>query len=63
MSSSGKLRGVALVITDVSVVRIATNIRVTIIGALRKTSGVSSNRSMLRRNTVPYDPPKRRSLQ
>jgi predicted transcriptional regulator len=46
------LRHVALVRTDVSKERIATNIKVTKIGELRTPLAVSSNRSTLRRNTV-----------
>jgi hypothetical protein len=48
MLSSGALRCVALVITDVSEELIASIIRVTIIGELGTTLAVTSNRSFLR---------------
>jgi hypothetical protein len=50
MVSSGMLRRVALVSTDVSEERIASFIRVTRIGELGITLAVTSNRRMLRRN-------------
>jgi hypothetical protein len=50
MASSGMLRSVALVITDVSEELSASFIRVTRIGELGTTLGVTSNRSTLRRN-------------
>jgi hypothetical protein len=51
MPSSGTLRRVALARTDVSEEQIAYIIRVTRIGELGTTLAVSSNESMLRRNT------------
>jgi hypothetical protein len=59
MMSSGMLRRVALVGTDVSEDRSASIIRVTIIGALGTTLVVAINPPTLRRNTAP----KRRLLQ
>jgi hypothetical protein len=50
MPSSGMLRRVALVSTDVSEQRSASIIRVAIIGALETTLAVTSNRRTLRRN-------------
>jgi demethoxyubiquinone hydroxylase (CLK1/Coq7/Cat5 family) len=50
MPSSGMLRLVAVVRTDVSEKHIATIIRVTRIGEVGTTSAVTSNRSTLRRN-------------
>jgi hypothetical protein len=51
MPSSGMLRRVALVRTDISEEHIASIIRFTRIGELGATSAVSSNRHRLRRNT------------
>jgi hypothetical protein len=51
MVSSGMLRRVALVRTDVSKERSAFFIRVTIVGELGTTLAVTSNRCTLRRNT------------
>jgi hypothetical protein len=51
MASSGMLRSVALIRTDVSEEFSASFIRVTIIGELGTTLAVTSNRSTLRRNT------------
>jgi hypothetical protein len=51
MVSSGMLRGVALVITDVSEERSASFIRVTRIGEPGTKLAVTSNRQTLRRNT------------
>jgi hypothetical protein len=51
MASSGLLRRVALVRTDVLEDRSASIIRVTRIGELEKTLAISSNRRTLRRNT------------
>jgi hypothetical protein len=51
MVSSGMLRRVALVRTDVSEEITASFIRVTIIGELGTTLAVTSNRRTLRRNT------------
>jgi hypothetical protein len=51
MASSGILRRVPLVGTDVSEERSASFIRVTIIGELRTKLAVTSNRHTLRRNT------------
>jgi hypothetical protein len=55
MVSSGMLRSVALVRTDVSEELSAFFIRVTRIGELGTTLAVTSNRRMLRRNTIPED--------
>jgi hypothetical protein len=52
MPSSGMLRPVALVRTDVSEESIASIIRVTRIGELGTTLAVTSNRSTLRRNVI-----------
>jgi hypothetical protein len=54
MVSSGMLRRVALVRTDVSEELSASFIRVTRIGELRRTLAVTSNRRTLRRN-IPED--------
>jgi hypothetical protein len=51
MPSSGMLRHVNVVRTQVSVEHIASNIRVTILGELGATLEVISNRRTLRRNT------------
>jgi hypothetical protein len=51
MASSGMLRRVALVITDVSEEPVASITRVTRIGELGTTLPLTSNRSTLRRNT------------
>jgi hypothetical protein len=51
MVSSGMLRRVALVKTDVSQERSPSFIRVTRIDELRTTLAVASNRRTLRRNT------------
>jgi hypothetical protein len=51
MASSGLLRRVALVRTDVSVEPGASFIRVTKIGAVGTTQAATSNRRTLRRNT------------
>jgi hypothetical protein len=57
MSSSGMLRRVALVKTDVSEELRASFIRVTRIGELGNTLAVTSNRRKLRRNiNVPSSP-------
>jgi hypothetical protein len=50
MVSSGMLRRVALVITDVSEEHSVSFMRVTRIGALGTTLAVTSNRRKLRRN-------------
>jgi hypothetical protein len=50
MASSGMLRRVVLVITDVSEELTASFIRVTRIGELGTTLAVTSNQRMLRRN-------------
>jgi hypothetical protein len=64
MLSSGMLRHVALVGTDVSEEHSTSIIRVTSIGELGTTLAVTSNRRTLRRNTVRrYVSPKRRFLQ
>jgi hypothetical protein len=52
MPSSGMLRRVALVRTDVSEECITSIIRVTRIGELGTTLAVTSNRRTLRRNTT-----------
>jgi hypothetical protein len=52
MVSSGMLRRVALVRTNVSEELSASFIRVTGIGELGKTFAVTSNRRTLRRNTI-----------
>jgi hypothetical protein len=52
MVSSGMLRHVALVRTDVSEGLSASFIRVTRIGELRTTLAVTSNRHKLRKNTT-----------
>jgi hypothetical protein len=54
MASSGMLRRVALVRTDVSEELKASFIRVTRIGELGTTLAVTSNRLTLRRNTWYY---------
>jgi hypothetical protein len=51
MSSSGMLRRVALVTTDISEERIACIIRVTRVGVLGTTLAVTVNRRTLQRNT------------
>jgi hypothetical protein len=51
MASSGMLRRVALLRTDVSEELIASIIRVTRIGEIGTTLAVTSNRLKLRRNT------------
>jgi hypothetical protein len=51
MASSGLLRCVAVVITDVSEELIASFIRVARIGEVKTTLAVTSNRRTLRRNT------------
>jgi hypothetical protein len=56
MASSGMLRRMALVRTDVSEELSASFIRVTRIGDLGTTLAVSSNRSTLRRNTIFFSP-------
>jgi hypothetical protein len=50
--SSGMLRSMALVRTDVSEERSSSFIRVTRIGELETTQAVTSNRRTLRRNTI-----------
>jgi hypothetical protein len=50
--SSGMLRRVALVKTDVSEDRSASIIRVTRIGELETTLTVTNSRSMLQKNTI-----------
>jgi hypothetical protein len=52
MTSSGMLRRVALVRTDVSEEVSASFIRVTRIGELGTTLGLTNNRRTLRRNTL-----------
>jgi hypothetical protein len=54
MASSGMLRRVALVRTDVSEALSASFIRVTRMAELGKTLAVTSNRLTLRRNTTWY---------
>jgi hypothetical protein len=54
MASSGMLRRVALVRTDVSEEPVASFIRVTRISELGKTLAVTRNRRTLRRNTAWY---------
>jgi hypothetical protein len=54
MPSSGMLRRVALVRTDVSEEYIASIIRVTRISELGTMLAVTSNRSTLRRNTMHF---------
>jgi hypothetical protein len=54
MASSGMLRRVALLRTDVSVDLTASFIRVTRIGELGTSLAVTSNRRTLRRNTEWY---------
>jgi hypothetical protein len=54
MASSGMLRRVALVRTDISEELSAIFIRVTGIGELGKTLDVTSNRRTLRRNTKHF---------
>jgi hypothetical protein len=56
MPSSGVLRRVALVRTDVSEELSASFIRVTRIGEVRTMLAVTSNRSTLPRNNVPSSP-------
>jgi hypothetical protein len=56
MASSGMLRRVALVRTDVSVERSASFIRVTIIGELRTTLAVTSNRRTVTASVVLSSP-------
>jgi hypothetical protein len=58
MVSSGMLRRVALVITDVSEELGASFIRVTRIGELGTTLTVTSNRRTLRRNSLTVLTPK-----
>jgi hypothetical protein len=55
MSSSGMLRRVALVRTDISEELSASFIRVTRIGELGTTLAVTSNGRTLRRNTKWYE--------
>jgi hypothetical protein len=55
MPSSGMLRRVALVRTDVSVELSASSIRVTTIGELGTALAVTINRRRLRRNSHPDD--------
>jgi hypothetical protein len=56
MPSSGMLRHVGLVGTDVSKECSASITKVTKIGKLRTTLAASSNRRTLQRNTVPSSP-------
>jgi hypothetical protein len=56
MVTSGMLRRVALVRTDVSEELSASFIRVTRIDELRTTLAITSNRRKLRRNTIPSSP-------
>jgi hypothetical protein len=63
MWSSGTWRHAALIRTTVSKKRIASIITVTRICDLGKTLTVTSNRSMLRRNTILYIPKKFQFLQ
>jgi hypothetical protein len=62
MASSGMLRRVALVRTDVSEELSASIIRVTRIGELGTTIAVTSNRRTLRRNT-PSEQNRRENLK
>jgi hypothetical protein len=55
MQSAGMLRRVAIVRTEVIDENIASIIRVTRIGEQRTMLALTSNRSMLRRNTI-YHP-------
>jgi hypothetical protein len=55
MPSSGMLRRLALIRTDVPGKRIAPIIRVTGIGELEATLAVTSNRSTLRGDTMSYE--------
>jgi hypothetical protein len=57
MASSGMLRRVALVRTDISEELSAFFIRVTRIGEIGTTLAVSSNRCRLRRNTKSFVTP------
>jgi hypothetical protein len=62
MVSSGTLRRVALVRTDVSEELSASFIRVTRIGELGTTLAVSSNRRTLRRNSISSQGATRRTI-